>query len=231
MTTSVVTGATGGIGAAVVRALAGRGDDVLALGRDRAKLESLAGEVSGVTPVVVDLASELAVPGELAGLEQVDALVHCAGIADVASVADTTSQQWREHFQVNLIAAAELTAALLPALRSARGRVVFVNMAAAMRAVPRWSAYVGTKAALTELADSLRQEEDAHGIRVTSIYPTGTATDLLERVRAAFGRPYDPAQCVQPTTLASYVVMALEAPADAHLTDLSVQPAPSGARD
>jgi NADP-dependent 3-hydroxy acid dehydrogenase YdfG len=61
---------------------------------------------------------------------------------------------------------------------------------------------------------------------VTTIYPAGVATDLLAQVRAGFGREYDPAECIQPETLASYVVGGLDAPADASLSELSVVPAP-----
>jgi short chain dehydrogenase len=90
--------------------------------------------------------------------------------------------------------AAELTRLMLPALRGACGHVVFVNASPGMRAVPRWSAFVGSKAALRELADSLREEEEHSGVQVTTVYPAGTATERLRRVRAAFGRDYDPAR-------------------------------------
>jgi NAD(P)-dependent dehydrogenase (short-subunit alcohol dehydrogenase family) len=66
-----------------------------------------------------------------------------------------------------------VTRALLPALRAARGRIVFVNAARGTHPVPGWSAYAGSKVALRELADSLRDEEDPHGNRVTTIYPGG----------------------------------------------------------
>jgi NAD(P)-dependent dehydrogenase (short-subunit alcohol dehydrogenase family) len=52
---------------------------------------------------------------------------------------------------------------------------VFTNAAPGLQAVPRWSAYAASKAALRELADSLRKEEARHGLRVTTIYPGGTA--------------------------------------------------------
>jgi NADP-dependent 3-hydroxy acid dehydrogenase YdfG len=99
-----------------------------------------------------------------------------------------------------------------------------------MRAVPRWSAFVASKAALRELADSLRAEEAHHGLRVTTIYPGGTATELLQKVRGQFGRPYEPSECIQPATLASLVLGVLEAPADAHVTELCVVPAPRAQR-
>ncbi|MFI7636750.1 hypothetical protein [Nonomuraea sp. NPDC049400] len=56
---------------------------------------------------------------------------------------------------------------------------------------------LGSKAALRELADSLREEEAAHGIRVTTVNSAATATDLLGEVRSAFGRPYDPELCIR----------------------------------
>lgn len=220
MRTAVVTGATGGIGSAVVRALVDRGYRVLAVGRSAGALA----ELPGVEPVVLDLARPFALPDALAELDRLDVFVHAAGIADVASVADSDPALWQRTLAVNLTGPAELVRGLLPALRAAAGRVVFVNIAPGTHAVPNWSAYVASKAALRELADSLRAEE--HAIRVTTVYPAGVDTPLLREVRTAFGRPYDPAACLRPETLAWLVMTAIDCPADAHLTELSVRPAP-----
>lgn len=130
----------------------------------------------------------------------------------MANVADSSYQLWHETLTVNVVAAAELTRLLLPALRTAGGHVVFIDAAPGVRAVPSWSAYAARKAALRELADSLREEEG--GLRVTSVYPGGTATGLLARVRAQFGQPYDPGDCISPRALAALVVDALEGPGD-----------------
>jgi NADP-dependent 3-hydroxy acid dehydrogenase YdfG len=227
MHTCLVTGATGGIGGAVVRALLDRGSRVLAVGRSAERIESRYGD--RVRAVPIDLAGPFEVPAELHALDRLDALVHCAGIADVASVEESGPDLWRRTLNVNVVSAAELTRVLLPALRTARGRVVFVNAAPGMRAVPRWSAYVASKAAQRALADALRAEEEPHGVRVTTIYPGGTATDLLARVRADFGAPYDPDACLRPETVASLVLTALDAPDDAQLTELSVRPFPGRA--
>lgn len=179
MRTCAVTGATGGIGAATVRALLDRGDRVLAIGRSAQQLAVLrnTGTATGrLVPVVVDLAEPFDLSAEVAGLDRLDALIHCAGIAEVASLEESTPELWQRTLTVNVTAAAELTRIALPALRAARGAVVFVNMVARAGVVPRWSAYVASKAALTQLADVLRTEERATGVRVTSIYPGGTAT-------------------------------------------------------
>jgi NADP-dependent 3-hydroxy acid dehydrogenase YdfG len=88
---------------------------------------------------------------------------------------------------------------------------------------------VGSKAGLRELADSLRFEEAAHGVRVTTVYPAATATERLRTVRAAFERPYDPARCIHPTSLAEMIAWVLTAPPDSYVTELSVFPSPQAA--
>lgn len=222
--TAVVTGATGGIGRAVARALAAGGYRVYALGRAP---EGLAGlQDVDVVACAADLGRLESLPDALAALERVHALVHCAGVSEVATVADTPRAAWDEAFAVNVSGPAALTRALLPALRAARGRVVFVNAAPGLRAVPRWSAYTASKAALRELADSLREEERAHGLRVTTIYPGGVRTELLRKVRAQLGVPYDPAATVNPETLAALVLAVLRFPEDAELMDVSLRAAP-----
>ncbi len=176
--------------------------------------------------MLLDLRNPADLPQPLAGLGRLDAVVHCAGVADVASVEETSYSMWSETLAVNVVAAAELTRALLPALREAVGHVVFVNAAPNLHAVPRWSAYTASKAALRELADSLRAEEARNGLRVTTIYPGGTATELLQTVRAQFGRPYRAADCIQPATLASVVLTVLDMRDDACLPEVSVLPMP-----
>lgn len=218
----LVTGATGGIGGALVGALAEAGHRVIAVGRDIGRLNVRGIEADLAEPTT--LASAL---GEAAGeLEDVRALVHCAGISPVETVAESGPETWRRTLAVNVASAAELVRLTLPALRRARGHVIFVNASPGMTGVPGWSAFVASKAALRELAESLRAEEAAHGVRVTTVFPGGTATDLLGEVRHAFGRPYDPDLCIQPRSLAAMIVWALNAPPDAYACELSVLPSP-----
>lgn len=221
----VVTGATGGIGSAMVAMFAGRGDDVFAMARPSPSLDALCAATSAVA-APVDLLRPSELPAALHDLDRVDALVHAAGVSEVATVEDTSPDLWQQTMAINVTGPAELTRALLPALRAARGRVVFINAVAGLHGVPRWSAYAASKAALTELADSLRLEEAVHGVRVTSIYPGGIATELLRKVRGGFGRAFDPALCVSPATLAAVLATVLDAPADVDITGIDLQPAP-----
>jgi NADP-dependent 3-hydroxy acid dehydrogenase YdfG len=228
--TVVVTGATGEIGQAVTETLSAAGHRVVAIGRSPEKLDKLRSRLNGVVPVVLDFGNSDDGLRPLTQIDRLDGLVHCAGMSEVASVEDTPRAVWDETMAVNVTGPAAVTRALLPALRASAGRVVFINAAPGLHAVPRWSAYTASKAALRELADALREEEDSHGVRVTTIYPAGVRTELLRKVRKQLGRPYDPAATVSPTTLASLVLIALEFPDDGHLMEITLRPAPSGLR-
>jgi NADP-dependent 3-hydroxy acid dehydrogenase YdfG len=223
----MVTGATGGIGGAVVAALVAAGHQVSVVARDPGRLRS----VPGVRAVAADLAQPQRLAQVIGEPERLDALVHCAGVSveAIAPVAGTGPGVWQETMAVNAMAAAELTRLVLPALRRSRGHVVFLNSAPGVRAVPGWAAFAASKAALQELADSLRAEEAGNGLRVTTVYPGATATEQLRQVRAAFGRGYDQQRCIQPGTLAAMVAWVLAAPPDAYISELSVLAVPGGA--
>jgi NADP-dependent 3-hydroxy acid dehydrogenase YdfG len=222
----MVTGAGGGIGRAVVAALVAAGYQVSAVGRDPDRLRW----GPGVRAVTADLRQPQQLAQVIGEPAQLDALVHCAGVSikAIAPVAGTGPGVWQETMAVNALAAAELTRLALPALRRSRGHVVFINSARGVRAIPGWSAFAASKAALQELADSLRDEEAENGVRVTTIYPGATATEHLRQVRAAFGHGYDLQRCIQPETLAATVAWILAAPPDAYVTELSMVAAPRG---
>ena len=145
---------------------------------------------------------------------------------DLGTVAELTSQQWREQIDVNLLAPAELTRLALPALRAARGTVVFVNSGAGLRANPQWAAYAASKHGLRALADALRGEEQEHGVRVTSVYPGRTATPMQERVHDQEGKEYDARDWIRAETVADAIVQVLDLPRDATIPDLTVSPGP-----
>ena len=253
MGTYLITGATGGIGAAVAGLLAERGHELILTGRSRERLETLRnsmasgrhgrtqilvrernGEPGGVrttTPgtaarvIPLDLSEPRRLEAALAaaGLpDRLDGVVHSAGVVDLGAVADQDADHWIDQLMVNLVSAAELTRILLPALRAAGGHVVFVNSTAGLRASPMWSAYAASKFGLRALADSLRAEEPS--LRVTSLFPGRTATEMQRKVHAQEGRHYDPARFVDPATVARALVAALETPADAVVSDITVRP-------
>lgn len=197
-----------------------RNFSVVAIGRDPNQLAELEAHRK-LRVVQWDQGQGGDVPQELSSLARVDVLVHNAGVAPIKMVADTTATDLAHLMSVNLTSAATLTAALLGALRTARGHVVFVNSSAGLRGVPGWSGYLGSKSALEDLADSLRSEERGSGLKVTTVFPGAVATDLLRQVREGHGRQYDPEQCVGTASAAKLITVVLDHPEDGYLTNVS----------
>ncbi|MEU9335216.1 SDR family oxidoreductase [Streptomyces sp. NPDC048290] len=227
MATHVITGAGSGIGAAVARRLHTRGDDLVLHARNVGRARELAAEFPGARTLVGDLADPARLSWALSHQtlpDRVDSLLHIAGVVDLGPVGDLTPKTWRHQLDVNLIAPAELTRLFLPQLRAARGHVLFVNSGAGLRASADWSAYAASKHGLKALADSLRQEEHAQGVRVTTVYPGRTATSMQVRVHQQEGREYDAADWIDPESVATTIVTALDLPRDAELTDVTVRP-------
>jgi short-subunit dehydrogenase len=227
--THVLTGAGSGIGAALARRLAGRGDRLILLARDAARAAGLTAAFPGSDTIVADLADPASLERAVAdaGLpDLVDSVVHAAGIVDLGAVAELPPAAWTDQLTVNLVAPAELTRLLLPAVRASRGHVLFVNSGAGLSAHPEWGAYAASKHGLRALADALRGEESRHGVRVTSVYPGRTATPMQERVHEQEGADYDPSRFIDPESVATAILAALDASRDAALTDITVRPGP-----
>ncbi|MEE1938650.1 SDR family oxidoreductase [Streptomyces sp. TRM 70361] len=227
MGTHVITGAGSGIGAATAARLAGRGEELWLLARNAGRARELAERFPGARTLVGDLAEPERLSWALSHQEppeRVDSLVHAAGVVDLGAVGELTPKVWQATLAVNLVGPAELTRLLLPQLRAARGRVVFVNSGAGLSANADWSAYAASKHGLKALADSLRQEEKDSGLRVTSVYPGRTATPMQEKVHRQEGKEYDPGRWIDPESVATALLTALDLPADAELTDLRVRP-------
>lgn len=223
MATHLLTGAGSGIGAALAQRLLERGDEVLVVARSAQRAEELADDLPGTTALVADLAfpesvESLSLPGAL------DSVVHAAGVVDLGAVADLSAEAWATQLRVNLVAPAVLTRVTLPALRAARGTVVFVNSGAGLVAHPQWAAYAASKHGLRALADSVRGEEAERGVRVTTVYPGRTATPMQEKVHAQEGKDYDPGAWIRPETVADAILGVLDLPGDATLTDVTIRP-------
>ncbi|GAA0998886.1 SDR family oxidoreductase [Acrocarpospora macrocephala] len=218
--TALVTGASRGLGAAIARALAPDYDLVLG-GRGGSGLDLMCAEL-GARPLPVDLTALS--PFDVAGVGQVDLLVHSAGMVKLGSVADTPAEVWRDTYELNVIAVAELTRLLLPELRATRGHVVIINSGSGLRAHPGWVSYAASKFALRAFADVLRQEEEPHGIRVTTIYPGRIATDMQREVREHEGGEFQPDRYLTPDSVARAVLAAVTTSPDAHLTEITIRP-------
>jgi NAD(P)-dependent dehydrogenase (short-subunit alcohol dehydrogenase family) len=225
----LVTGAGSGIGAAVAHALHARGDELVLLARTQPRAHELQQQYDGARVVVADLADPSRLEQALAGANlplHLDSVLHVAGVVDLAPAHDLTYDEVRAQVDVNLVAPMLLTGLCLPALRAARGTVVFVNSGAGLNAHPTWGAYAASKFGLRGFADALRGEEAPHGVRVTSVFPGRTATPMQEKVHEQEQAAYDAERWIQPETVAATILHVLDLPRDAMMPEVSVRPGP-----
>lgn len=217
---ALITGASRGIGAATATALADT-HDVLLGGRDEAALSAVATDLPRAHPWPVELTDYDAVRAAVASIERLAVLVHSAGISRLGAVADVSAADWRESYEINVVAVAELTRLLLPALRAASGHVVLVNSGSGLNANPRWGPYAASKFALRAFADVLRAEEP--GLRVTSVHPGRTATGMQREVRQFERGEYEADKYMRPESVAGMIKAAIETPPDAHVHQVVIR--------
>lgn len=220
MPTALITGAGGGIGSAIATALAPTHTLLLA-GRSSARLDAVA-ERLGATTFPLDLTDTGEIEAACEIVDQLDVLVHNAGVAIPGQVAESHVDEWRATFDVNVFGAVALTLTLLPALRSARGQVVFINSGAGRTPSRGMASYSASKFALRAFAGSLRESEPA--LRVTTIYPGRTDTEMQRVLVAYEGGEYDAANFLRPETVAAAVAQAVATPPDGHVHDVVLRP-------
>jgi NADP-dependent 3-hydroxy acid dehydrogenase YdfG len=219
---ALITGASKGIGRAIAESLAGT-HDLLLGGRDEEALASLAAELPSARPWPVELTDDAALAAAVADLDRLDVLVHSAGISRLGPLTEVTAADWRESYELNVVAVVELTRLLLPALRAAEGHVVLINSGSGLKANPKWGAYAASKFALRAYADVLRAEEEPNGLRVTSVHPGRTATAMQKSVRDFEGGDYVPEKYMRPESVAAVVKAAVDTPRDAHVHEIVIR--------
>ena len=211
--TALVTGASSGIGAAVVRALSARGVTVHAAARRAERLEALAAE-TGCAPVVLDLRDTRALYAALGGLE-VDILINNAGLGRGFEALFTVAPEDIDAtLQTNVLAAVHVVRATLPGMvERKRGHIVNVGSIAGLYPI-KSSLYGASKGAVHLLSQDLRVELQGSGVRVTEICPGRVETEFFEIAvgAAAAKEAYAGFEVLAPGDVADAILYALEAP-------------------
>jgi len=182
MPSVLVTGAGRGIGLAITRHLSARGWDVYATARSEGALADLA-RLPGVHPTRLDMSDRASLGALAAQLPaQLDAVVNNAGIIVNGPVEGLALADLSRQLDVNVTAQIGVTQAVLPKIRAAKGRIVFISSVSGLIATPGTGAYNASKFALEALADALRIELRPWDIRVSLIEPGPIRTDMWGEV-------------------------------------------------
>lgn len=186
MKSVLVTGASTGIGRATALRLDRAGWKVYAGVRSDAAGEVLAGMASErLEPLILDVtdAAQVAAAAERVG-PSLDGLVNNAGIAVGGPVEAVPIDDLRHQLEVNVVGQVAMTQAVLPALRAARGRIVFTSSVGGVTTAPFVAPYQASKHALEAIAACLRAELEPWGIEVSVMGPGSVATPIWDKGRA-----------------------------------------------
>ncbi|WP_296746944.1 SDR family oxidoreductase [Mesorhizobium sp.] len=225
--TAVVTGATSGIGRAIVFALRKRGLGVYAVGRNQDQLSELA-DLCGALPVRADVRETGTIAAALAGVD-IDILINNAGIlSSRATFFEIDPAEIDAMIDVNLKAPMHLTRALLPGMVSRkRGHLIYIGSSGGQAPYPAMAAYGPSKAGLSLFCDNLRCDLLGTSVRVSEIVPGRVQTGLYRTSipnNQAQAVLYDGYRPIQPEQIATIVTSVIDLPSFVDVSRVEVFP-------
>jgi NAD(P)-dependent dehydrogenase (short-subunit alcohol dehydrogenase family) len=221
---AIVTGASRGIGRAIASALAERGARVIAVARERARLEALAAGAKSIEPCVCDVTAETQVEDTvrtvIARHGALHILINNAGVGAFGPLEETSYGDFLHTFAVNAGGAFLFSRAAFRQMKLQKdGDIINIASVVAVKGYPHQCAYGASKHALLGLTKALAAEAHPHGIRVRSICPGGVATELIAAARPDL----DPAGLIQPEDIASIVIFLLTLAPSAVVDNVNVR--------
>jgi PAS domain S-box-containing protein len=226
---ALITGASSGVGRALARELARRDITLVLVGRHLDRLEALAKELPAPTrchrtDLTIDADVQALAEAVTREFGRLDYVIHSAGVFAMGRLEQADVLAFDRQYATNVRAPYLLTQAVLPLLRKGRGQLVYINSSAGVQAQANVSQYAATKHALRGVADSVREELNADGIRVLSVFLGRTATPMQAAIHRAEGRPYHPDRLIQPEEAAAIVAKLIEPLATAEVTSVTIRP-------
>ena len=210
--TSLVTGASSGLGAEFARQLAARGSDLVLVARSADRLAALAGELQArhrvtATTLPADLsqADEVSRVAAFTATTEVNVLVNDAGFGTYGNFADLDAGREHAEMMVNTVAAVDLAHAVLPGMLARRsGGIITVASSIAFQPSPGQAVYGATKAFALAFSEALWAETRGTGVRILALCPGPVATGFFASLgdpaatsSIIYGRTADPADVVR----------------------------------
>ena len=235
---ALVTGASSGIGEAAAIALAEAGASVAVSARRADRLEALveritkAGGTAHAFPgdVSDEATATSAVDDTISHFGKIDILVNSAGIIQAGGVENADTAEYRRVIDVNLLATLyTCKAAVGPMKAQGSGDVINISSLAGRKVGPLFNAYHASKFALNAMTDALRQEVGGFGIRVCSLMPGATDTEVANNInnpnlRSAMQAHVGKEGAMSPADVAEALMLVVSLPRRANISEIAIRP-------
>ncbi|MPS68759.1 SDR family oxidoreductase [Novosphingobium aerophilum] len=235
---ALVTGASSGIGEAAALCMAEAGAAVVVCAR---RAERLAGLVSRIEAAG---GRALAIPGDMtveedargavektvAAFGRIDILVNSAGIMEAGGIENCDTAIYRRVIDINLMGTVYTSAAAVPhMLEQGVGDIITISSLAGRKGGPMTSAYSASKHAVNFMTDGMRQELGGRNIRVTTLMPGATETEVADSIsdpqwRSAIKAHVSKDGAVKPRDIGEAVVFILAMPRRTNISEITIRP-------
>ena len=191
--TALVTGSTAGIGHAIAKGLADSGASIVINGRGQDKVDAAVHKLEGtgakVCGIAADVSTAAGCKSLVAALPEVDILINNAGIFEPKDFFDTSDEEWKTFFDVNVLSGVRLSRAYMKGmLQRDWGRIVFISSESGLQIPPEMIHYGVTKTAQLGLSRGLAELTAGTGVTVNSVLPGPTMSEGVQDFVAALAR-------------------------------------------
>lgn len=233
---ALVTGASSGIGEATALALAEEGARLVLAARRRERLDELAGRIRAKGGEALPIATDVTDEGQARQMVEstveafgcLDMLLNIAGVGVAAPFRNTTTAEYRQMVDVNILGMLYPINAALPQMQRQGGGHIVVVSSGTGRYIHPSVVYSGTKHAVSAIAESLRREIGKDGIRVTSIEPGAVKTEFVTQMRpdvqSAVRQRLGDMEQLEAEDIANAIVYAVTQPARVNVNILTLYP-------
>ena len=235
---ALVTGASSGIGAATALALAEAGASVAISARRADRLAGLVAQIEAVGGKALALPGDMTVEADaikavedtVAQLGRIDILINSAGVMQAGGIVGCDTEEYRRVIDINLMATVYTCAAAVPDMQAQGvGDIVTISSLAGRKGGPMTSAYSASKHAVNAMTDGMRQELGAQNIRVSTLMPGATTTEVGDSISNPAWREMIKAHvakdgAVSPADIGDTIVFMMALPRRANISEISIRP-------
>lgn len=235
---ALVTGASSGIGEAAALCLAEAGATVALCARRVDRLSGLVAQIEAVGGKALAIPSDMtveedargAVEKTVAAFGRIDILINSAGIMEAGGIENCDTAIYRRVIDINLMGTVYTSAAAVPhMLEQGGGDIITISSLAGRKGGPMTSAYSASKHAVNMMTDGMRQELGGKNIRVTTLMPGATETEVADSIsdpqwRTAIKAHVSKEGAVKPRDIGEAIVFILAMPRRTNISEISIRP-------